>query len=124
MNTSIVCALVAGVFISTSPVATLRAQTARPAPSSTTDAYKKIETTDPDVQAAVKIAVADQRKQSRSVNLLSIVSAERQFVSGNNLRLCLSMDRSGRTEIARVVLSRNAKKQWSVTIWAWGSCGR
>lgn len=87
--------------------------------------YEKIVTTDPDVQLAVKTAIADQRQKDRSVvKLLSIVSAERQAVSGRNLRLCLSMDRSGNTEMARVVLSRNAKKRWSVSIWSWGSCGR
>jgi hypothetical protein len=91
-------------------------------PSST---YEKIAITDPDVQAALKVAMADQRQHNRSdMKLLSIVSAERQPVSSRNLRLCLSMDRSGNTELARVVLSRNTKKQWSVAIWSWGSCGR
>lgn len=91
----------------------------------TSDAYQTIAITDPDVQAAVKVAIADQqRKNGNLVKLLSIVSAERQPVSGRNVRLCLSMDRRGNTEFARVVLLRDAKKQWSVSIWSWGSCGR
>jgi hypothetical protein len=89
------------------------------------NAYEKVATTDPDVQAAVKVALANQQQKNRSdVKLLSIVSAERQPVSGRNLRLCLSTDRNGNTEFARVVLSRNPKKQWAVAIWSWGSCGR
>jgi hypothetical protein len=89
------------------------------------NAYEKIAITDPDVQATPKVAVADQRQHNRSdLKLLSMVSAERQPVSGRNLRLCLSMDRSGNTELARVVLSRSPKKLWAVTIWSWGSCGR
>ena len=88
-------------------------------------AYEKIAVTDPDVQAAAKAAIGNQQqKNNNTVKLLSIVSAERQPVSGKDLRLCLSVDRHGNTELARVVLSRNAKKQWSVRIWSWGSCGR
>jgi hypothetical protein len=91
--------------------------------SSAAGSYRKVEVTDGDVQAAVKFALADQqRKDKGRSTLLSVISAERQSVSADNFRLCLSMDRSGRTELARVVLSRNAKKRWSVTIWAWGAC--
>ena len=89
------------------------------------DSYRKVDVTDLDVQAAVTFALADQQRKDRSKpKLLSVVSAERQFVSPCNFRLCLSLDRSGRTEFARVVVSRNAKKRWSMTIWAWGACGR
>jgi hypothetical protein len=125
MRTSLIQALAVGAFIGAFPLATLlRSQAAPPTPSPAAQAYTKIDINEPDVQAAVKVALANQRKQSRAISLRSIVSAERQAVSANNLRLCLSMDRSGRTEFARVVLSRNTKKQWSVSIWAWGSCGR
>jgi hypothetical protein len=88
------------------------------------ETYKKLQINDPDVQTAVKVAVANQQKMDKTIRLRSVVSAERPAVSSNNLRLCLSMDRSGNSEFARVVLSKNAKKQWSVTIWSWGSCGR
>ena len=96
-----------------------------PADKGTPDGYRKIDTSSPDVQSAVAFAVKDQRRKGlANTRLLAVVSAERQVVSGNNLRLCLSMDRSGRSEFARVVLAPNARKQWSLTLWAWGSCGR
>jgi hypothetical protein len=89
------------------------------------DSYRKVEVTDRDVQAAVKFALADQQRKDRSKpKLLSVISAERQYVPADNFRLCLSLDRSGRTEFARVDLSRTVKKRWSVTIWSWGACDR
>lgn len=92
--------------------------------SSTTDIYKKVQVSDPDVQTAVKVAIAGQQKTEKAIRLRTIVSAERPAVSSSNLRLCLSMDRSGNAEFARVVLARSTKKQWTVTTWSWGSCGR
>jgi hypothetical protein len=94
-----------------------------PSQTPTTDAYKKVQISDPDVQTAVKVAIADQQKTEKAIRLRTIISAERPAVSSSNLRLCLSMDRSGNAEFARVVLARNAKKQWFVTIWSWGSYG-
>jgi predicted phage-related endonuclease len=55
----------------------------------------------------------------------TIVWAERHSISGDNIRLCVSMNRSSSYEFARVVLSRDGKKkQWNVDTWSWGSCGR
>lgn len=45
-------------------------------------------------------------------------------LAGENFRLCLSLDRRGRTDTARVVVHRNQKQRWSVALWAWGACGR
>jgi hypothetical protein len=87
-------------------------------------AYHRILTSDREVQIAVKAAIADRQKVEKAIRLKAIVSAERAAVSGSNLRLCLSMDRSGTTEFARVVVSREAKKRWSLDLWTWGSCGR
>jgi hypothetical protein len=85
--------------------------------------YRKVEVQDVDVQSALKSALADRKRRSGGdEKLLSLVSAERRFVTPDNYRLCLSMNRSGRTELARVVLSRDAKKRWTVTLWSWGSC--
>jgi hypothetical protein len=85
--------------------------------------YRKVDLRDVDVQSALKFALADQKRRSGGdEKLFSVVSAERQFVTPDNYRLCLSMNRSGRTELARVVLSRDAKKRWTVTLWSWGSC--
>jgi Cystatin domain len=125
LRTSFMALLVAVVAIP-AWAGTAPAQVPAAAPATpSSNGYETVVTTDPDVQAAVKAAIADQRQKNRSdLKLISIVSAERQPVSGKNLRLCLSMDRTGSTQFARVVLSRNAKKTWSVTIWSWGSCGR
>jgi hypothetical protein len=90
-----------------------------PASAPAGDLYKKIEMTEPDVQAAAKVALIQASRKA------TVISAERHTISANNLRLCLSMNRSGNYEFARVVLSRNDKtKKWAVTLWSWGSCGR
>lgn len=102
----------------------LSLQQAPPPETSTPEKYEKVKVSDPDVQAAVKVALADQQRIDKTIRLLSVVSAERPAVSGNNLRLCILLDRSGNTEFTRVTLSRNPKKQWSVTTLSWGSCGR
>jgi hypothetical protein len=88
------------------------------AASPTTDMpYKKIAITEPDVQEAAKIVFAKRKG--------TLISAERHSISADNLRLCVSMNRSSAFEFARVVLSRDAKKKrWNVDIWSWGSCGR
>jgi hypothetical protein len=78
---------------------------------------------DHEVQTAVQFALADQRRKNRNaVNLLSVLAAERQPSSGANVRLCLSIDRHGRTDSARVVVHHSEKDKWSVTLWAWGAC--
>lgn len=79
--------------------------------------YKRIAITEPDVQEAVKVVFAKRKG--------TLVSAERHSISADNLRLCVSMNRSSSYEFARVILSRDAKKKkWTVDIWSWGSCGR
>src|SRR5262245_34394460 len=85
--------------------------------------YGAISTTGPEAQKALQIALSDQRRKNRvGVKLLSTVSAERQIASGTNVRLCLAIDRQGRTDLARVVVHRSDRDQWSVTLWAWGAC--
>jgi hypothetical protein len=91
------------------------------------NAYRTVDTQDRDVRTALNFALGDQRKKNRSDNaltLLSILSAERQASKGDNFRLCLSLDRRGRTQTARTVVHRNQKHQWSVALWAWGACGK
>jgi hypothetical protein len=92
---------------------------------STTEApkYSAVAVGDREVQTAVQFALAEQRRKNRNaVKLLSVLAAERQAASGANLRLCLSIDRHGRTDSARVVVHHSEKDQWSVTLWAWGAC--
>jgi|SRR5687767_9834946 len=91
------------------------------------NAYRGVATDDREVRTALNFALADQKKKNRSdsaLTLLSVVSAERQISKGDNFRLCLSLDRRGRTDTARTVVHRSARQQWSVTLWAWGACGK
>ena len=88
-------------------------QAAPPAPDLS---YKKIAITEPDVQEAVKVVFAKRRG--------TLVSAERH-ISADNLRLCITMNRSSSYEFALINLSRDTKKKrWNVDVWSWGSCGR
>jgi hypothetical protein len=89
--------------------------------------YRAISVDDRDVKTALNFALADQRKKNRSesaVALRNILSAEHQASNGDNFRLCLSLDRRGRSDTARTVVHRNQKQQWSVALWAWGACGK
>ena len=89
--------------------------------------YRPVPTTDPDVKTALNFALADQKKKNRgdgALALVSVLSAERQAPKGDNVRLCLSLERRGRSDTARAVVRRNAKDQWSVALWAWGACGK
>lgn len=89
------------------------------------NAYRAVATDDRDVRTALNFALGDQKKKNRSdsaLTLLSVLSAERQVSKGDNFRLCLSLDRRGRTDTARTVVHRSQKQQWSVALWAWGGC--
>jgi hypothetical protein len=69
--------------------------------------------------------VSDQSvRNGSSVKLLGVLAAERQGSAGENFRLCLSVDRNGRTDTARVVVHRSHANKWSVALWAWSACGR
>ena len=92
---------------------------------STTEApkYSALAVSDREVQTAVQFALADQRRKNRSaVKLVSVLASERQPSSGANVRLCLALDRHGRTDSARVIVHHSEKDRWSVTLWAWGAC--
>ena len=96
-------------------------------PGARTNAYRTLATDDREVKTALSFALGDQKKKNRSdraVTLLGVLSAERQVSNGDNFRLCLSLDRRGRTDTARAVVHRNQKQQWSVALWAWGACGK
>lgn len=93
----------------------LLSQVAAPAPEK--PVYQKIAITEPDVQEAVKVVFAKNKG--------TLISAERHSISADNMRLCVTMNRSSSFEFARVVLSRDAKKKhWEIDTWSWGSCGR
>ena len=98
----------------------------RPAPVRS-NAYRPVALDNRDVRTALNFALGDQKKKNRSdsaITLLSVLSAEHQASKGDNFRLCLSLDRRGRTDTARTVVHRNQKQQWSVALWAWGACGK
>ena len=79
--------------------------------------YKKVAITEPDVKEAVKVVFAKHKG--------TLISAERHSISADNMRLCITMNRSSSFEFARVVVSRDSKKkQWAIDSWSWGSCGR
>jgi hypothetical protein len=88
-------------------------------------AYQPVPIDNADVKTALQVALNDQKsKNRRAVKLLSVLAAERQVSAGENYRLCLSLDRRGRTDTARIVVQHSAKDKWSVTLWAWGACGK
>jgi len=92
---------------------------APPAPPPPDEPYTKLALSEPDVKAAAKVALALTKPKG------TLISAERHAISANNIRLCITTNRSGDYEFARVVLSRDtARKKWTVAIWSWGSCGR
>jgi hypothetical protein len=102
------------------PLPRPRARTTTPAAT----AYQPVSIDDADVKTALQVALNDQKsKNRRAVKLLSVLAAERQVSAGENYRLCLSLDRRGRTDTARIVVQHSAKDKWSVTLWAWGACG-
>jgi hypothetical protein len=87
-------------------------------------AYQPVSIDDAAVKAALQVALNDQKsKNRRAVKLLSVLAAERQVSAGENYRLCLSLDRRGRTDTARVIVQHSPNDKWSVTLWAWGACG-
>ncbi|MEO8681814.1 MAG: hypothetical protein ABI665_22400 [Vicinamibacterales bacterium] len=98
------------------------APTQKPVPADT-EIYKKVDPGDTDLQAAVKFAIDEQKRQSKEkISLVGIVTAEKAAVSPN-FRVCLFADRIGVNERAQVVVSRNEKKKkWELTTWSWGSC--
>lgn len=116
------------VFVAAATVLFEAAGQSSPRPAAVApNAYRAVATDDRDVDKALTVALTAQKKKNRSdsaLTLLSVLSAEHQSSKGDNFRLCLSLDRRGRTDTARTVVHRNQKQQWSVALWAWGACGR
>jgi hypothetical protein len=87
--------------------------------------YTPVPADDPQVQTALRVALNDQQSKNRSaVKLISVLTSELQAANGENYRLCLSVDRLGRRDTARVVVQRSVKNKWSVALWAWNACGK
>jgi hypothetical protein len=87
--------------------------------------YESVSNDDPDIKTALNVALSDQKTKNKSaVKVVSVLTSERQASNGYNYRLCLSVDRRGRLDTARVVVQRSLKDKWSVALWAWGACGK
>jgi hypothetical protein len=87
--------------------------------------YQPVPVEDASVRTALQVALHDQQsKNRRAVRLVSVLAAERQASTTENYRLCLAVDRRGRTETARVVVQHSSKDKWTVALWAWSACGK
>ena len=117
-----------GVFVAVAAILFEAAGQSSPLPVPVRpNAYRTIEIDNRDVKTALKFALADQKKKNRSasaVTLIQLLTAEHQVSNGDNFRLCLSLDRRGRSDTARAVVHRSPKRQWTVALWAWGACGK
>jgi hypothetical protein len=98
----------------------------RPAPVRA-NAYSPIDINDRDVRTALNFAMATQKKINRNpeaIVLREVLTAEHQASEGDKFRLCLSVDRRGRTVTARAIVRRSPERDWSVALWAWSACGQ
>jgi hypothetical protein len=121
----VAAALVFGQMASESRVAPVPSRLAARLNTARAPSYTVVSASNDEVKTAVQLALADQRRKNRSaLKLISVLGAERQNSSSANVRLCLSVVRQGRADSARVIVNHNEKNQWSVTLWAWGACGR
>jgi hypothetical protein len=91
--------------------------------------YRPVPAGSPHIKAALRAALDDQKAKNRAaVKLLGVLSAEHQSGASEKYRLCLSLDRRGRPDTARVIVQQRigkarARGRWSVALWAWGACG-
>lgn len=87
--------------------------------------YKPVPIDDPQVKTALGVALNDQQSKNRTaIKIVSVLTSELQTANGENYRLCLSIDRRGRLDTARVVVQRSLKNKWSVALWAWNACSK
>lgn len=90
--------------------------------------YKTIEATDEGARAAAEWAVRHQaEKDETSIELMSLVKAERQVVAGMNYRLCMQVNMESEDEpvsFVQAVVYMDLKKNYKLTSWAANStCG-
>src|SRR5262245_37227929 len=106
MLSSLVFVAVAGILFEAAD----QNSAASPRPAAAVTGYQPIAATHADVQRALQVALNDQKSKNRAaVKLVAVLTAERQVSVGENFRLCLSLDRLGRPDTARVILHRNPK---------------
>lgn len=86
--------------------------------------YRPIATDDIGIEMVAVSAIGEQQLKTPGISLVKITSAERQIADGTNYRLCLSMQRNGRVEPARMTLYQDQNGRMQMSSWAWGACGR
>jgi hypothetical protein len=116
------------VFVAVAAILFEGAGQSSPRPASVrANSYRPVSIDDREVRTALTFALADQQRKNRSgnsVTLLRVLTAERQASNSDNFRVCLSLDRRGRTDTARAILHRNQNRHWTFALWAWGACGK
>lgn len=86
--------------------------------------YRESSTTDPEVLAAARFAVAEaSRKQGREVTLVSIERAENQLVAGMNYRLQLKVKSDGQVQDVSALVFRDLKQKFELSEWEPSSRG-
>lgn len=110
-------------------VLTILAGAANAAMAQMVGGYKPVAVTDQYALAAAEAAVDSQmEKTETTIELLSLVNAERQTVQGANYRLCLKITTDGEDEstvsYAQAVVYMDLKKNYRLTSWAANSTCR
>ncbi len=92
--------------------------------------YKDIPKTDAAAKEAAEFAVSTQaEKTSKTMELVTVVHAERQVVQGTNYRLCLQVNSEGGegqddvTIFVKVVVYVDLKGNHKLTSWEISDCG-
>ena len=86
--------------------------------------YRAVRVDDPEVAAAARFAVAARAKsEDVTIDLNSVVAAERQTVAGANYRLCLEVEADGVTQNVKAVVFKSLQKQYQLKSWEEADCG-
>jgi hypothetical protein len=86
--------------------------------------FRAVAVDDPEVTAAADFAAeAQSRKEDTTINLLAVVSAERQTVAGANYRLCLEVEGEGGAQYVRALVFKSLKREYQLKSWQAADCG-
>jgi aspartic proteinase inhibitor len=85
--------------------------------------FTVISPSDSEVLSAANVAVDEQqRREGKSIKLMSVGRADKQTVAGQNYKMCLQTNVDGTVKWATAVVYRNLKMERSLTSWSWGRC--
>ena len=80
--------------------------------------FKAVATDNPEVLAAARFAVGAQgQKENTTIELSSVVAAERQTVAGANYRLRLEVEVEGGTQYVSALVFKSLKKEYQLKSW-------